>query len=91
MGKHGFTPRGMMNSHSIPLSWNESYEVEKQAPINVVVQFPVQINTKEEKKSTGESLKDLLVSIKDLSTEERRFAIKAHYGLLTAEDVESIL
>lgn len=90
MGKYGFTPRGMMNSHSIPLEWdyNDGYE----RPINVVVQMPVQqYNVKEEKKSTGNSLKTLLEDIKDLSIEERRFAIKAHYGLLTAEDVESIL
>ena len=92
MGNHNFTPNGMRNSHSYPMSWFESSDIEPIIMVNIN-NNPVQTTTTKEviKTNTGQELKDLLESIKDMTEKERRFAIKAHYGLLTVDDVESIL
>lgn len=93
MGLHDFTPAGMRRSHMIPLEWNGIYldNDEKPAVVTVNITQPAPIKIKEDKKNAGNELKELLNSIEGMSDAEKKFAIKAHYGLLTERDIDSIV
>ena len=89
MGKHDFTPAGMKNSHGYPMSWFE--DDEEPVVVNVNITQPAQTEIKEVKPNAGAELKELLKSIEGMSEAEKKFAIKAHYGLLSEKDVDSIV
>ena len=76
----------------IPLEWNGIYlDDEEPVVVNVNIAQPAQTEVKEVKSNAGTELKELLKSIEGMSEAEKKFAIKAHYGLLSEKDVDSLI